>query len=97
MRKNSENRTIERNLVQKWQSLIGDIEPVKAKQHPYFLLLEDFYQFHGTNCRMVPETNWKHFQRHFFFGWGGLPIPGKSLGSNDSFRSAITKLTPSAR
>ena len=85
MRKNSENRTIERNLVQKWQSRIGDIEPVKAKQHPYFRLLEDFYRFHGTNCRMVPETDWNHLQRQSFFGLTGLPIPGKTLGSNYRF------------
>lgn len=49
MRNNSKDRTIERNLVQKWRFLIREFELVKAKQHPQFRFLEDFYRFHGTN------------------------------------------------
>ena len=49
MRDNSTDRTIERNYVQKWRSLIRDYELVKAKCHPRFRFLQDFYAHHGTN------------------------------------------------
>lgn len=49
MRDNSSDKTIERNLMQKWRFLIAEYERVKAKQHPQFRFLQDFYAFHGTS------------------------------------------------
>ena len=49
MRDNSSDKTIERNLMQKWRFLISEYELVKAKQHPQFRYLQDFYAFHGTS------------------------------------------------
>ena len=49
MRDNSSDKTIERNLMQKWRFLISEYELVKAKQHPQFRFLQDFYAFHGTS------------------------------------------------
>ena len=49
MRDNSSDKTIERNLMQKWRFLIAEYELVKAKQHPQFRYLQDFYAFHGTS------------------------------------------------
>ena len=47
MGNNSKDRTIERNLTQKWRFLIREFELVKAKKHPRFL--EDVYRYYGTN------------------------------------------------
>lgn len=49
MRDNRSDKTIERNLMQKWRFLIKEYELVKAKQHPQFRYLQDFYAFHGTS------------------------------------------------
>ncbi len=49
MRNNSKNRTIERNLAQKWRFLIGEFELVKPGKHPQFRFLEDSHRFHGAN------------------------------------------------
>ena len=49
MRDNSNDKTIERNYIQKWQFLIGEYELVKAKKHPQFRFVQDFYNFHGTS------------------------------------------------
>lgn len=49
MRDNSSDKTIERNLMQKWRFLIREYELVKAKQHPQFRFLQDFYAYHGTS------------------------------------------------
>ena len=73
MRNNSEDRTIERNLVQKWRFLIGEFELVKAKQHPHFRFLEDFYRFHGTNR----QTFYKYYHRYQQEGTDGSLLPQK--------------------
>ena len=49
MRDNSKDRTIERNYVQKYRFLISEYEQMKAKKHPQFRFLQDFYRFHGTH------------------------------------------------
>lgn len=73
MRNNSEDRTIERNLVQKWRFLIGEFELVKAKQHPHFRFLEDFYRFHGTNR----QTFYKYYHRFQHSGTDQSLLPQK--------------------
>ena len=60
MRDNRNDRTLERNLVQKWRFLIKEYERVKAKQHPQFRFLQDFYAFHGTNR----QTFAKYYNRY---------------------------------
>ena len=49
MRDNRTDRTIERNDTQKYRFLMHEYELVKAKQHPHFRFVQDFYAFHGTN------------------------------------------------
>ena len=36
-------------MLQKWRFLIREYERVKAKQHPHFRFVQDFYAFHGTS------------------------------------------------
>ena len=60
MRDNSNDRTIERNYVQKYRFLIREYELVKAKKHPQFRFVQDFYNFHGTNR----QTFAKYYNRH---------------------------------
>ena len=70
MRNNSKDRTIERNLVQKWRFLIREFELVKAKKHPHFRFLEDFYRFHGTNR----QTFYKYYHRYQQEGTDGVSL-----------------------
>ena len=49
MRDNRDDRTLERSYMQKWRFLIREYERVKAKLHPQFRLVQDFYAFHGTS------------------------------------------------
>ena len=49
MRDNSKDRTVERNYIQKWRFLVREYELVKAKCHPQFRFVQDFYAFHDTS------------------------------------------------
>ena len=43
MRDNSNDRTLERSYIQKWQFLISEYELVKAKKHPHFRFVQDAF------------------------------------------------------
>ena len=60
MRKNSKDRTVERNYIQKWRFLVREYELVKAKKHPRFRFVQDFYNFHGTSR----QTFAKYYNRY---------------------------------
>ena len=60
MRNNSNDRTVERNYVQKWRFLIREYQRVKAKEHPQFRFVQDFYNYHGTNR----QTFAKYYNRY---------------------------------
>ncbi len=67
MRGNSKDKTVERNLIQKWKVLIQEYGLVKARKHPHFRFAQDFYSFHGTNR----QTFAKYYNRF-------LPYPSES-------------------
>lgn len=73
MRDNSSDKTIERNLMQKWRFLIAEYELVKAKRHPQFRYLQDFYAFHGTSR----QTFAKYYNRFLQTGSGDALLPRK--------------------
>ena len=73
MRDNSDDRTIERNYVQKWRFLVRDYERVKAKRHPQFRFVQDFYAFHGTNR----QTFAKYYNRYRQSGADEALLPRK--------------------
>ena len=73
MRDNSTDRTIERNYVQKWRFLIRDYELVRAKRHPRFRFLQDFYAHHGTNR----QTFAKYYNRYRLSGADDALLPRK--------------------
>ena len=73
MRDNSTDRTIERNYVQKWRFLIRDYELVRAKRHPRFRFLQDFYAHHGTNR----QTFAKYYNRYRLSGAADALLPRK--------------------
>lgn len=73
MRDNSNDRTLERSYIQKWRFLIGEYELVKAKRHPRFRYVQDFYAFHGTNR----QTFAKHFNRYRQMGSDESLLPRK--------------------
>ena len=60
MRNNSTDRTVERNYIQKWRFLVQEYELVKAKKHPRFRFVQDFYNFHGTSR----QTFAKYYNRY---------------------------------
>ena len=73
MRDNSNDKTVERSYVQKWRFLIGEYQLVKAKKHPQFRFVQDFYNFHGTNR----QTFAKYYNRFRKLGADGALLPLK--------------------
>jgi len=53
MRRNTEDKTLYRNDIRKWQFLIQEYEAVKQKRHPQFRFVGDFSRFHQTHRQTV--------------------------------------------
>lgn len=51
MRINTQDLTLARNYIQKYQFLISEYELVKQKKHPKFKFVKDFYKAHDTDRR----------------------------------------------
>lgn len=60
MRAPSHDRTIERNYIQKWQSLISEYEAVRERRSDRFRWIKEFYQHHGT----CAQTFRKYYNRY---------------------------------
>lgn len=60
MRINSNDTTLKKNYIQKYQFLIDEYELVKSKKHPVFRFVKDFYSYHGT----CPQTFLKYYGRY---------------------------------
>ena len=73
MRINSQDTTLKKNYLQKYQFLIEEYERVKAKKHPHFRFVKDFYAFHGT----CPQTFLKYYGRYRQSGDVADLLPGK--------------------
>ena len=73
MRNNSQDQTLKKNSIQKYQFLIGEYEQVKAKRHPRFRYVKDFYEHHGT----CAQTFLKYYGRYRQSGDEGSLLPGK--------------------
>lgn len=59
MRRNTEDKTLEKNYIQKWRFLVREYDLVKSKKHPQFKFVGDFYKYHGTNR----QTFLKYYNR----------------------------------
>lgn len=62
MRDNRDDRTLERNHIQKWQFLMGEYALVKQKKHPHFRFVQDFYNFHGINRQTFAKYRNRYLQ-----------------------------------
>ena len=51
MRINTQDLTLVRNYIQKYQFLIKEYELVKAKKHPKYRFVQEFYKAHDTDRR----------------------------------------------
>lgn len=51
MRINTQDMTLVRNYLQKYQFLFSEYELIKAKKHPKYRFLEEFYRAHDTDRR----------------------------------------------
>lgn len=51
MRINTQDLTLVRNYIQKYQFLISEYELVKSKKHPKYRFVKDFYKAHDTDRR----------------------------------------------
>lgn len=60
MRKNSIDKTIERNYIQKWRFLIREYELTKSGKHSQFRFVTDFYKYHGVSR----QTFCKYYNRY---------------------------------
>lgn len=73
MRRNTEDKTLERSYVQKWRFLIREYELTKAKRHPQFRFVGDFYKHHGT----YRQSFLKYYNRFRLQGTEGAFFPEK--------------------
>ena len=73
MRINSQDNTLKRNYIQKYQFLVEEYEQVKRGEHPKYSKLEDFYTAHGT-CR---QNFLKYYARYKASNDLSSFIPGK--------------------
>lgn len=73
MRNNSQDATLKRNYIQKYQFLIAEYERVKAKQHPRFRYVKESYAHHGT----CAQTFLKYYGRYRQSGDCEALLPGK--------------------
>lgn len=74
MRNNSEDTTLKKNYIQKYQFLIEAYEQVKNKKHPTFNKVGDFYKANGT----CPQTFLKYYARYKAAGGNvSALLPGK--------------------
>lgn len=60
MRNNNSDKTLKNNYIQTYQFLISEYEDVKAKRHPVYLRVKDFYKAHGT----CPQQFLKYYSRY---------------------------------
>ena len=68
MRDNNQDQTLRRNYLSKWRFLISEYEAVKAKKHPKYRFVSDFYRAHNTNR----QTFFKYYHRFNHSGVEGL-------------------------
>lgn len=73
MRSNIKDQTLTKNYLRKYQFLIDDYELVKAKKHPRFRFVTDFYNAHQTN----KQTFLKYYNRFKATGDLYSVLPGK--------------------
>lgn len=73
MRKNTEDKTLERSYVQTYRFLIREYEQVKKKTHPRFRFAQDFYKAHNTNR----QTFLKYYHRFKYTGESLSLLPQK--------------------
>lgn len=73
MRRNTEDKTLERNYQHKWQFLISEYEAVKSKQHVRFKFVSDFFKHHGT----IKQTFFKYYNRYLQMKMSGQDIDPK--------------------
>ena len=73
MRNNNQDKTIQRNYISKWRYMIKDYELVKAKKHPKFRFVSDFYKFHKTHR----QTFLKYYHRYANSCEDGSLLPKK--------------------
>lgn len=60
MRVNSNDQTLKKNYIQKYQFLIAEYEAVKCKKHPKFRFAKEFYKAFGV----CPQTFLKYYNRY---------------------------------
>jgi Integrase core domain len=73
MRLNSNDNTLKRNYIQKYQFLVEEYEQVKRGEHPTYGKLDDFYTAHGT-CR---QNFLKYYARYKASNDLASFLPGK--------------------
>lgn len=73
MRRNTEDKTLERNYIQKWRFLIKEYELTKQKKHPNYRFVGDFYRHNNINR----QTFIKYYNRYLQVGGDNGLLPRK--------------------
>lgn len=73
MRNNTNDDTLKKNYIQKFQFMIEEYELVKAKKHKKYKKVSEFYKAHDT----CPQTFLKYYARYKASGDVDAFLPGK--------------------
>ena len=73
MQRNTEDKTLERNYIQKWRFLIREYELTKQKRHPRYRFVSDFYKANQTHR----QTFLKYYHRFKQSGTDESLLPRK--------------------
>lgn len=86
MRQNTNDNTLKKNYIQKYQYIVAEYEQVKLKQHPTYLKVKDFYKAHGT----CPQTFLKYYARYKQSNDPNILLPGKRGPKYSARRPDVT-------
>lgn len=62
MRMNCKDETLKKNYIHTYQFLIAEYEQVKAKNHPVYCKVKEFYEAHGTCAQTFLKYNGRYKQ-----------------------------------
>lgn len=85
MRRTTEDKTIEKNYIQKWRFLMKEYELVKAKKHPHYKFVTDFYKAHNLSR----QTFCKYYNRYLLSGGANAALLPQKRGPKWHTRKPI--------
>src|SRR3989338_2665326 len=64
LRRNTDDKTLERNYQHKWKFLINEYELTKKKKHPTYRFVNDFYKAHNISRQIFNKYYNRYLLKH---------------------------------